>query len=226
MSCINTSESDVPATLYTYFRSSASYRVRIALNLKGLAPRHVPVHLNRGGGEQFGAQFRTLNPQALVPVYSDDVVTLSQSLAIMEYLDERHPERPLLPASIAQRAHARQIALAVSCDIHPLNNLRVLKYLTSTLGASEQAKSEWIHHWIGLGLQAIEEDLARAPSTGAFCVGDRPTIADCCLVPQVVGAQRFGVDLTAFPRITAICDACNALEAFVRAHPGAQPDAE
>ena len=226
MSFINTSESDLTATLYTYFRSSASYRVRIALNLKGLAPRHVPIHLNRGGGEQFGAEFRALNPQSLVPVFADGAVTLSQSLAIMEYLDERHPEPPLLPASIEDRAHARQIALAVSCDIHPLNNLRVLKYLTDQLGLSEQAKNEWIHHWIKLGLQAIESDLARAPVSGAFCVGDRPTTADCCLVPQVFGAQRFGVDLTPFPRVRAINDACNALPAFADAHPSVQADAQ
>ena len=226
MSCINTSEFDLSSTLYTYFRSSASYRVRIALNLKGLSPEHVAIHLNRGGGEQFGAEFRALNPQSLVPVYADGAVTLSQSLAIMEYLDERHPESPLLPASIEDRAHARQIALAVSCDIHPLNNLRVLKYLTQQLGVSEQGKNEWIHHWIKLGLQGIEDDLARTSNGGAFCVGERPTIADCCLVPQVFGAQRFDVDLTPFPRIRAINDACNALPAFANAHPSVQPDAQ
>jgi len=216
----------VSSTLYTYFRSSASYRVRIALNLKGLSPDYVFVHLNRGGGEQFSPDYRAINPQSLVPVFVDDRVTLSQSLAIMEYLDERHPEHPLLPASVEGRARARQIALAVSCEIHPLNNLRVLKYLTGSLGLSEQAKSDWIQHWIALGLQAIEDELAHEPGTGPFCVGAHPTIADCCLVPQVFSAQRFGVNLSRFPRIRAIDAACNAMPEFADAHPAAQRDAE
>lgn len=212
------------ATLHTYFRSSASYRVRIALNLKRLQARHVFVHLNRNGGEQFGQQFLALNPQALVPVYSEGQVTLSQSLAIMEYLDEKHPLPPLLPTTIEGRARARQIALAVACDIHPINNLRILKYLTGTLGMGEDAKNAWVKHWIGLGLAALDAELAS--EAGTFCVGEQPTIADCCLVPQLFNAQRFGVDLSAYPTLARIDAACQALPAFRGAHPALQPDAE
>lgn len=211
-------------TLHTYFRSSASYRVRIALNLKGLDARHAFVHLNRNGGEQFSEEFRALNPQALVPVYSEGGVTLSQSLAIMEYLDEKHPAPPLLPPTIEGRARARQVALAVACDIHPINNLRILKYLTGPLGASEVATNAWVRHWVGLGLAALEDELATTAST--FCVGDQPTIADCCLVPQLFNAQRFGVDLAAYPTLQRIDAACQALPAFRDAHPAVQPDAE
>ena len=214
------------ATLYTYFRSSASYRVRIALNLKGLEVRHLPVHLNRGGGEQFGAEFRALNPQSLVPVFVDEGVALSQSLAIIEYLDERYPTPPLLPESIEDRARARQIALAIACDIHPLNNLRVLKRLTQDMGISDAAKSDWVRHWVGLGFRALEDELAARPRKGSFCIGDRPTIADCCLVPQVFNAERFGVDLSPYPTLRAIHAACQALPAFAAAHPLKQPDAE
>ena len=211
--------------LHTYFRSSASYRVRIALNLKGLEAEHVPVHLNRGGGEQFGAGFRALNPQALVPVWSDGALVLTQSLAIMEYLDERYPAPPLLPATPGDRARVREIALAIACDIHPLNNLRVLKYLTGSLGAPEDAKNAWVRHWIGLGLQALEARLA-AQRSGPFCFGDQPTMADCCLVPQLFNAQRFGVDLGPYPTLRSIDAACAALPAFANAHPAVQPDAE
>ena len=217
---------DLGRTLHTYFRSSASYRVRIALNLKGLDAKHVPVHLSRVGGEQFRPEFRALNPQSLVPVFADGPLVLTQSLAILEYLDERHPAPPLLPASIEGRARARQIALAVACDIHPLNNLRVLKYLTGALQLAEASKSAWALHWIGLGLEAIETQVRETYVPGEFCIGSRPTIADCCLVPQLFNARRFSVDLAPYPTLLAIDDACQRLPAFVDAHPDRQPDAE
>ena len=212
--------------LYTYFRSSASYRVRIALNLKGLSARYVPIHLTRGGGEQFTRDFRALNPLALVPVLNEGDVRLTQSLAILEYLDERYPSPPLLPASIEDRARVRQLALTVVCEIHPLNNLRVLKYLTGTLGLTEEAKVAWIQHWIKLGFEAFEVELGTSKSRGRFCFGDSPTIADCCLVPQVFNAQRFNVDLSAFPMLLAIHRGCEALPAFQAAHPSRQADFE
>ncbi|EIT71315.1 MULTISPECIES: maleylacetoacetate isomerase [Hydrocarboniphaga] len=212
--------------LHTYYRSSASYRVRIALNLKGLEAEHLPVHLTRDGGEQFLAKFRATNPAALVPVLEDGSERIAQSLAIIEYLDERYPESPLLPASAADRAWVRQIALAIACDIHPLNNLRVLKYLTGPIGLSEEQKQTWIRHWIDLGLQALESRLATSPRRGAFCFGDRPTLADCCLVPQLFNAERFGMALDAYPTLRRIEQACNILKAFQNAHPANQPDAE
>jgi maleylpyruvate isomerase len=159
-------------------------------------------------------------------VYSDGSVQLSQSLAIMEYLEERHPAPPLLPPTIEARARARQLALMLACDIHPLNNLRVLKFLTGRLGLPEQAKNDWAKHWIELGLQALEAELAGTPGDGPFCVGARPTIADCCLVPQLFNAQRFDVDLEPYPTLRAVDAACQALPAFAKAHPSVQADAE
>ncbi|MDM0040037.1 maleylacetoacetate isomerase [Variovorax sp. J22G21] len=213
-------------TLYTYFRSSAAYRVRIAMNLKGLEAKHTFVHLTRGGGEQFGEAYRALNPQALVPTLCDSGVRVSQSLAIMEYLDEVYPETPLLPPMAADRAFVRQLSLGIACDIHPLNNLRVLKYLTGTLEVTEAQKSQWISHWIALGLEAVEAQLAQRKQGGVFCFGDTPTMADCCLVPQVFSAQRFNVDLSSCPTVLSVFDACEALPAFAAAHPSRQPDAE
>jgi maleylpyruvate isomerase len=212
--------------LHTYFRSSAAYRVRIALNLKGLDAQHVPIQLTRDGGAQFADDYRKMNPLALVPLLTEGDFRLSQSLAILEYLDERYPLPPLLPTSIESRAKARQLALTIACDIHPLNNLRVLKYLTGKMGLSDEAKVEWITHWIQLGFEALEAELTRSASRGAYCVGDQPTIADCCLVPQVFNAQRFHVDLSVFPTLLAIHRACEALPAFQAAHPARQPDAE
>ena len=213
-------------TLHTYFRSSAAYRVRIAMNLKGLDAEHVFVHLNRNGGEQFGDAFKAVNSYALVPVLSDEGVQISQSLAIIEYLDEVYPEVPLLPSTPADRAFVRQLSLGIACDIHPLNNLRVLKYLTGPMGIAEEKKSEWIAHWITLGLAAIEAQIQQRNQTGAFCFGDAPTMADCCLIPQIFNAQRFNVDLSGMPTLMAIFSTCQALPAFAAAAPSRQPDAE
>lgn len=213
--------------LYTYFRSSAAYRVRIALNLKGLQYEAVPVHLLRGGGEQLQAAYRTVNPAALLPALEiDDGATLTQSMAIIEYLDETHPAVPLLPADPLGRARVRALALTVACDIHPLGNLRVLKYLVHELEVSDDAKAAWSRHWIGEGFAALEAMLANAPSTGRYCHGDTPTLADCCLVPQVFNALRFEVDMTRFPTIARIHAACSELDAFSDAHPSKQPDTE
>lgn len=196
------------------------------MNLKGLEAKHVPIHLTRGGGEQFTAEYRKLNPLALVPVLTEGDLQLSQSLAILEYLDERYPLPPLLPASIEDRARARQLASTIACDVHPLNNLRVLKYLTGKLGLSDGAKVEWIAHWIKLGFEALEAELRTSASRGRCCVGDSPTIADCCLIPQVFNARRFDIDLSAYPTLLAIHRACEALPAFHAAHPSRQPDSE
>ncbi|NVM78420.1 maleylpyruvate isomerase [Duganella sp. SG902] len=219
-------ESATQLVLHNYFRSSSAYRVRIALGLKGLPYAYLPVHLNRNGGEQFQPAFSARNPQQLVPVLSDGALDISQSLAIIEYLDEAYPETPLLPATPGQRARVRQLALSMACDIHPLNNLRVLKYITGTMGQDEAAKDAWIQHWHAVGLAALEADLARDQQRGRYCVGDTPTMADCCLVPQLFAARRFGMDLTPFPTLQAIDAACQRLPAFQRAHPGCQPDSE
>ncbi len=212
--------------LHNYFRSSSAYRVRIALGLKGLPFDYVSVHLNRDGGEQFQPAFSGRNPQQLVPVLSDGPVDVSQSLAIIEYLDDAYPATPLLPATAHGRARVRQLSLAMACDIHPLNNLRVLKYLTGPMGLDEAAKSAWISHWHGIGLTALEADLARDAHRGRYCVGDAPTMADCCLVPQLFAARRFGMDMAPFPTLLAIEAACLELPAFQQAHPGRQPDSE
>ena len=211
--------------LYSYFRSSASFRVRIALGLKGLPFEIVPVHLLRSGGEQFKPEYRQLNPAGLVPTLDDDGTVLQQSLAIIEYLDERHPSPPLLPAGAGDRARVRAIALAIACEIHPLNNLRTLKYLTDTLGASEEAKTAWYRHWAEDGLAAVEAMLAGDGRSGRFCHGDEPTLADCCLVPQIFNAQRFECRLGHVPRVMRVFDTCMTLPAFQRATPMAQPDA-
>ena len=218
--------------LYSYFRSSASYRVRIALNLKGLPYEQVPVHLLRDGGQQFTPEYRRLNPDALVPALVDEsadgnaVASLTQSLAIIEYLEETHPEPPLLPSDPADRAFVRGIALSIACDIHPLNNLRVLRYLVRQLKVSEDDKNAWYRHWCEQGLAAIETTLARDGRVGRFCFGDMPTLADCCLIPQVANAQRLDCDLSGMPTIMRINDACMALDAFADAAPARQPDAE
>ncbi len=212
--------------LYDYFRSSASYRVRIGLHLKGLAYESVPVHLVRDGGEQLKADYRAVNPSALVPSLHDDGATITQSLAILEYLDEMHPIAPLLPRDALGRARVRSLALTIACDIHPLNNLRVLKYLVKQAGLTEEAKNAWYVHWVQEGFAALEAHLAGSPDTGRFCHGDTPTLADCLLVPQVFNAVRFNIDMTPYPAIMRIDAACRALPAFMAAHPSQQADAE
>jgi maleylacetoacetate isomerase len=210
--------------LYSYWRSSAAYRVRIGLNLKGLPYETVPVHLVRDGGEQHSPAFRETNPQQLVPVLQHGGRTIRQSMAILEYLDETWPDAPLLPAVSRDRARARAIAQAVACDIHPLNNLRVLRYFEHTWGVPQAERDDWVRHWIDEGFAAIEAMLAGHVATGAYCEGDTPTIADCCLIPQAYNARRFGVDISRYPTIARIEANCLALPAFDAARPERQPD--
>jgi maleylpyruvate isomerase len=210
--------------LYSYFRSSAAYRVRIALALKGLDYEYVSVQIAKG--RQFEAAFAALNAQNLVPVLEDEHKLLYQSLAIIQYLDETYPEPRILPTDRFERNRVRSLALIIACEIHPLNNLRVLKYLTDVLKVSEEQKNAWYHHWVTTGFTALEHRLATEPQTGRFCHGEKPGFADISLVPQVANARRFKVDLTAFPTIVRIDAACNEIEAFRKAAPGVQPDAE
>jgi maleylacetoacetate isomerase len=211
---------------YGYFRSSAAYRLRIALNLKGLDPERAYIHLTKGGGEQFGAAYRAINPQQLLPaLVLDDGAVLTQSLAIIEYLDETHPAPPLLPTAPADRAFVRSVAQAIACDIHPLNNLRVLAYVKQTLGHSDAEKDEWYRHWVATGFTALEAMLAGHKGRGRFCHGDAPTLADLCLVPQVANAERFNCPMEDYPTIRAIAAECRALPAFAAAAPDKQPDA-
>ncbi len=209
--------------LHNYFRSSASYRVRIALALKGLAYDYVPVHLPKD--EQLADAFVELSRSGLVPVLEDGTAQLSQSLAIIEYLDETHPAPPLLPGSALERARIRALALDVACEIHPLNNLRVLRYLVREMGVANADKDRWYRHWVEQGLAAVERRLAGNAATGRFCHGDTPTLADITLVPQIFNARRFDCDLSAVPTVMRVFDACMALDAFAKTQPSACPDA-
>ncbi|MGO4222734.1 maleylacetoacetate isomerase [Lysobacter sp. TAF61] len=211
--------------LYSYWRSSAAYRVRIGLNLKGLSYETVPVHLLRDGGEQHAPAFREANPQGLVPVLQHGDRLMRQSVAILEYLDETWPQPPLLPASARDRQRVRALSQLVACDVHPLNNLRVLRFFDRNWHVPQPERDNWVLHWIEEGFTALEAMLADHPSTGRFCEGDLPTLADCCLVPQVYNARRFGVDLAKYPTIVRIEQACLALPAFDAARPERQPDA-
>ncbi len=213
------------ATLYTYFRSSAAYRVRIALNLKGLTPERKFIHLLKDGGQQHGEDYKRVNPQALIPALVDGGHTIAQSLAIIEYLDETQPEPPLLPRDPFGRARVRQLSYAVACDIHPVNNLRVLLHLRDKFGLDEPTRAEWQRHWIALGFAALET-LLQSSETGRYCHGDTPTMADCCLVPQLANARRVNLDLGPYPTLLRIEEDALKHPAFIAAAPGAQPDAE
>ena len=210
--------------LYTFFRSSAAFRVRIALNLKGLSYEPTAISLPKGAHRE--DDFGAINPQQLVPALIDDGQLLTQSLAILEYLEEKHPSPPLLPKGLLERARVRSLSLLIACEIHPLNNLRVLQHLKRALGQSEEGINTWYRHWIAEGLSKFEADLTRTTGTGRFCQGDTPTIADCCLVPQIFNAQRYECDLAPYPVTMRVFDACMQVEAFERAQPMKQPDAQ
>ena len=209
--------------LYNYFRSSASFRVRIALHLKGLPFDYIAVHLAKGEHKQ--PAYADVSADGLVPMLEDGAHRLNQSMAIIEYLDETHPEPALMPADALGRARVRALAQSIACEIHPLNNLRVLKYLTRELKLDEEAKNTWYRHWVREGLEAFERQLAQ-DRRGPFCHGDRPTLADCCLVPQIFNARRFDTPLDGLPHTMAVFEACMQLDAFKRAQPSACPDNE
>ncbi|HET6603128.1 MAG TPA: maleylacetoacetate isomerase [Xanthomonadaceae bacterium] len=211
--------------LYSYWRSSAAYRIRIALNLKGLPHEIVPVHLASGGGEQHSENFRILNPQEMVPVLVDGNRIVRQSLAILEYLEESWPDPTLLPPGSRDRARVRGIAQLIACDIHPLNNLRVLQFFENIWSVPQPERVVWVRHWIEEGFRALEMILSDNPATGSFCEGDAPTIADVCLVPQVYNAERFGVDMTPYPTVARVNAECLKLPAFDSARPEVQADA-
>jgi maleylacetoacetate isomerase len=211
--------------LYGYFRSSAAYRVRIALGLKGIAWETVVVDLRAPVSAQHTREFRTLNPHGLIPVLVDGERTLTQSLAILEYLEETHPQPPLLPRSPAGRAEVRALALAVACDIHPLNNSRVLDYLRTQLAQDDGAVHRWYAHWIAQGFGALEDDARRLSGDGRHMYGNTVTLADVCIVPQMANARRFNCDLAPYPTLRAICAHLESLPAFAQAAPQAQPDA-
>jgi maleylpyruvate isomerase len=211
--------------LYGYFRSSATYRVRIALNLKGIPWQSVVVDLRAPVSAQHTREFRALNPHGLIPVLVDGERTLTQSLAVLEYLEETHPQPPLLPFDPAARAAVRALAFAVACDIHPLNNLRVLNYLRGSLGQDDAAVSAWYAHWIAQGFAALERDAVRLSGDGRHMYGTAVTLADVCIVPQMANARRFNCDVTPYPTLRAICAHLESLPAFAQAAPQAQPDA-
>jgi len=212
--------------LYTFFRSSASYRVRIALNLKNLSYQQAAIHLRRGGGEQLKPEYRAINPQALVPALEDGGRILTQSLAIIEYLEEKYPDPPLLPKGAADRALVRSMALVIACEVHPIQNLRVLQYIKAAYSQTDEQVNRWAQHWIDLGLSALQEMILAQPTQGPFCFGATPTLADICLVPQLANARRYGCDLSKYPTILAIEKNCSAIAAFANAAPEKQPDAE
>jgi len=208
--------------LYDYWRSSAAYRVRIALNLKGLAYEHISVHLVKDGGQQHSDDYKAINPQGLVPsLVTDEGDIIPQSLAILEYLEETNPTPALLPVAPLDRAYVRGLADMIACDVHPVNNLRILQYMVTELKVEDEAKMQWYRHWIYKGFDALEERLGE----DLYCYGDTPTLADICLIPQVYNAHRFNCDMSPYPKISRINDACLKLDAFQKAIPENQPDA-
>ena len=216
---------DAALTLYSYWRSSAAYRVRIGLNLKGLDYALVPVHLVRDGGQQHAPDYAALNPQQLVPALRDGERVLTQSLAILEYLEEARPQPPLLPVDAAGRARVRALAQLVACDIHPLNNLRVLQFFDRQWNVPQAERDDWVLYWMREGFAAMETMLAASPDTVRYFHGDMPGLADCCLLPQLYNARRFTLDLAPFPTLRRIEAACLQLPAFDAARPENQPDA-
>lgn len=212
-------------TLYGYFRSSAAFRVRVALNLKGLDVEHASVNLKPGVDGQRDEKYRRLNPQGRVPFYTEDDFQLGQSPAILEYLEDRYPEPALLPADLRDKAYVRQLSALIACDIHPLNNLSVLKYIKTEFGADEGAVNKWYGHWITQGFTALETLMSDSAATGLYCFGDTPTLADVYLVPQLYNARRFDVSLDAFPALVRIDHECMKLKAFQDALPENQSDA-
>jgi len=212
--------------LYTFFRSSASFRVRIALNLKNIPYDQAPIHLRRGGGEQLMAAYKAINPQALVPALEDNGSILTQSLAIIEYLEEKYPQPPILPTDPADKALVRSMAMVIACEVHPIQNLRVLNYVKATYNQTDAQVNQWAQHWIDLGLAALEQMIGAQSKRGKFCFGDSPTLADICLVPQLGNARRYGCDLAKYASILEIEKNCMALPAFAAAAPEKQPDAE
>jgi maleylacetoacetate isomerase len=213
--------------LYSYFRSSAAYRVRIALHYKGLAYEYVAKHFRRNGGEHRKPDYLAVNPQGLIPTLDDGGVVVPQSLAIIEYLEEAYPQTPrLLPERPADRAVVRAMSQAIACDIHPLNNLRVLEYLKRELRQSDETTNHWYRHWIAEGFAALEQSIAKHTGDGRHCFGAKVTMADVCLVPQVYNARRFATDLTPYPKIVAVSSHLETLAWFAAARPEAQPDAE
>jgi maleylacetoacetate isomerase len=217
---------DHPLKLYTYWRSSAAYRVRIGLNLKDLSAAMVPVHLVKDGGEQHSDAYRSVNPHELVPALAVDGEVITNSLAILEYLEEQYPEQPILPKDFMGRARVRQIAQAIAVDIHPLQNLRVLQFVAKESEDKTAAMFDWARHWITIGFDGLERQLQSEDATGLYCHGSEPTMADICLVPQMANARRFEVDFNRYPKLCEINERARALPAFVAAEPANQPDAE